>query len=196
MKAPVLLLIAGPNGAGKTTTAMTFLPEVIGIKNFVNADLIARGLSPFDPSFADVQSVRIMVKKMEELRNAKESFAVETTLASKSIAKFIKESEAVGYETELIFVMLDSPETAVKRVALRVAKGGHHVPEDTIRSRYFRGIANLFEIYMPIVNRWTVLDNSEMGKTKTVAKCFAPATPTVYNADLYNQLSARYHNVR
>lgn len=195
MKRPILTIIAGPNGAGKTTTAMTFLPEIIGMKNFVNADLIAKGLSPFDPSLADLQATRIMVQKMEELRNAGKNFAVETTLASKSVAKFIRESKTRGYETELIFIMLDSPETAVKRVAVRTAKGGHHVPEETIRKRYFRGIINLFDIYMPIVDKWTILDNSETnGHAKMIARCFVPAMPVIYNTDLYHQLIARYRD--
>jgi predicted ABC-type ATPase len=196
MKTPVLTIIAGPNGAGKTTTAMTLLPDVIGIKNFINADLIAKGLSPFEPSLADLQATRIMVQKMEELRNARKSFTVETTLASKSIAKFIKDSKTRGYETELIFVMLNNPETAVKRVAIRTAKGGHHVPEETIRKRYFRGIVNLFDIYMPIVDMWTILDNSETnGITKIVAQCFVPAMPIIYNKNIYQQLIKKYQKI-
>jgi predicted ABC-type ATPase len=195
MELPRLIIIAGPNGAGKTTTAMDCLPEIIGTKNFVNADLIARGLSPFDPSLVDLQATRIMVQKMAELRNAGKNFAVETTLASKSVAKFIRESKACGYETELIFIMLDSPETAVKRVAVRTAKGGHHVPETTIHRRYFRGIINLFDIYMPIVDKWTILDNSETnGRAKMVARCFVSATPIIYNTDFYHQLIARYQD--
>jgi predicted ABC-type ATPase len=195
MATPTLTIIAGPNGAGKTTTAMNFLPDIIGTKYFVNADLIAKGLSPFDPSLADLQATRIMVQKMTELKNAGKKFAVETTLASKSVAKFIRESKTCGYETELIFIMLDSPETAVKRVAVRTAKGGHHVPETTIRRRYYRGIINLFDIYMPIVDKWTILDNSETnGNAKIVARRFVPTTPIIYNIDLYRQLTARYQD--
>jgi predicted ABC-type ATPase len=195
METPKLTIIAGPNGAGKTTTAMILLPEVIGIKNFVNADLIAKGLSPFDPPLADLQATRIMVRKMEELRNARQNFAVETTLASKSVAKFIKDSKTNGYKTELIFVMLNNPEIAIKRVATRTAKGGHHVPEETIRKRYFRGIINLFDIYMPIVDKWTILDNSETnGHAKMVARCFVASTPIIYNIDPYHQLTVIYQN--
>jgi predicted ABC-type ATPase len=197
MNPPTLIIIAGPNGAGKTTTAMTFLPEIIGIKNFVNADLIAKGLSPFDPSLVDLQATRIMVQKMEELKNTRKNFAVETTLASKSLAKFIKECKTKGYEIELVFVMLDSPETAIERVALRTAKGGHHVPETIIRRRYFRGIINLFEIYMPIVDKWTILDNSKTnGNTKIVARYFSSTTSDilVYNKNSYNKLIARYQD--
>jgi predicted ABC-type ATPase len=192
---PTLTIIAGPNGAGKTTTAMILLPDVIRVTNFVNADFIAKGLSPFEPSLANIQATRIMVQKMKELRNTQKNFAVETTLASKSLAIFIKDSKTQKYKTELIFVMLNNPETAVKRVATRTAKGGHHVPEEIIRKRYVRGIVNLFDIYMPIVDKWTILDNSETnGNVKLIANCIVPAPQTIYNKNIYQQLIERYHD--
>lgn len=194
MEAPTLLVIAGPNGAGKTTCAMTLLPEMLHIKHFVNADLIARGFSPFDPRLVDIQASRFMVEKMRELRNAGESFAIETTLASKSIANFIEESRTRGYEVKLIFITLDRPETAVNRVAQRVAKGGHYISEETIRRRYFRGIANLFDIYMPLVDCWTILDNSQTNQeAQIVAQCAVPSQPIIFNADIYVQLREKIY---
>ncbi len=117
---PLFLIMAGPNGAGKTTCAMTLLPDVLHIKHFVNADLIAKGLSPFDPSLADLKASRLMIGEMQELRKARESFAIETTLASRSIANFVRECRTGGYEIRLVYVALDSPETAVSRVARRL----------------------------------------------------------------------------
>jgi predicted ABC-type ATPase len=190
---PALLILGGPNGAGKTTCAMTLLPEFLHINHFVNADLIAQGLSPFDPALAEIQASRIMVERMRELRNTRENFAIETTLASKSPAKFITESKTAGYEISLIFVTLDSPETAIARVALRVAKGGHHIPEETIRRRYFRGIANLFERYMPLADQWTIMDNSETEK-RMIAKAFSPEYRGIYYPEIFSQLERKAYN--
>ena len=165
---PVFVILGGPNGAGKTTGALSILPLELRIVNFVNADLIARGLSPLDPVLANVDAGRMMLERMRELRNRQESFAIETTLASKSFVPFLRESKSAGYETRLIFVALDNPETAVRRVAIRVAKGGHDIPEETIRRRFYRGLRNFFNMYCKEVDHWTLLDNS--GDTlKTIA---------------------------
>ena len=134
---PIFVILAGPNGAGKTTGALSILPLELRIVHFVNADLIARGLSPLDPTLADFDAARMMLLRMRKLRERQESFAVETTLASKSLVPFLRECKMTGYETRLIFVALDNPETAIRRVAIRVAKGGHDIPEDTIRRRFF-----------------------------------------------------------
>jgi predicted ABC-type ATPase len=157
---PIIVILGGPNGAGKTTGALTILPQELRIPHFVNADLIARGLSPLDPTLADFDAARIMLERMRELREHRENFALETTLASKSLVPFLRECKMMGYETRLIFVALDSPEAAIRRVAIRVAKGGHDIPEETIRRRFFRGLRNFFGMYCDEVDHWTLLDNS------------------------------------
>ena len=157
---PVFVILAGPNGAGKTTGALSILPQELHIDHFVNADLIARGLSPLKPALADFDAARMMLERMKKLRNQRESFAIETTLAAKSLVPFLRGCRMAGYETRLIFVALDSPETAIRRVAIRVAKGGHDIPEETIRRRFFRGLRNFFDMYRQEVDHWMLLDNS------------------------------------
>ena len=157
---PVFIILGGPNGAGKTTGALSILPQELRIVHFVNADLIARGLSPLDPTLADFDAARMMLQRMQDLRERRENFAIETTLASKSLVPFLRGCKMKGYETRLIFVALDNPETAIRRVAIRVAKGGHDIPEDTVRRRFFRGLRNFFDLYCGEVDHWTLLDNS------------------------------------
>jgi predicted ABC-type ATPase len=165
---PVFIILAGPNGAGKTTGALSILPQELQIVHFVNADLIARGLSPLVPTLADFDAARMMLERMRDLRSQRENFAIETTLASKSLVAFLRECKMVGYETRLIYVALDNPETAIRRVAIRVAKGGHDIPEETIRRRFVRGLRNFFNLYCEEVDHWTLLDNSG-DALKTVA---------------------------
>lgn len=191
---PFFLILAGPNGAGKTTCAMTLLPDILHIKHFVNADLIAKGLSPFDPSLADLKASRLMVEEMNRLRAARESFAIETTLASKSIAKFVSESQIGGYETALAFVALDMPETAISRVALRVAMGGHDIPKSTIRRRFYRGLNNLFHVYMPLVDHWTIFDNSG-AKERIVADKMQQPCVTIYDNEFFRQMERMSQHV-
>jgi len=159
MKQPLVLIIAGPNGAGKTTTAMHLLPNVLKIKHFVNADMIAKGLSPFDPTLAEFQAGKLMVEQIETLIKQRESFAVETTLASRSYISMLKKCRKVGYLSELLFIALPNPELAKSRVALRVMQGGHDVPKETIERRFYRGLKNLFHLYMPLVDEWMITEN-------------------------------------
>jgi len=182
---PVFIILGGPNGAGKTTGALSILPHELRIVHFLNADLIARGLSPLDPTLADFDAARMMLQRMRELRERRENFAIETTLASKSLVPFLRECKMRGYETRLIFVTLDNPETAIRRVAIRVAKGGHDIPEDTIRRRFFRGLRNFFEMYCNEVDHWTLLDNS--GDTlKTVAMGESSREQHIIDTGLYD----------
>ncbi|GHT10914.1 hypothetical protein FACS1894170_03790 [Planctomycetales bacterium] len=186
---PQLIVIGGPNGAGKTTCAMTLLPEFFQVKHFVNADLIANGISPFDSSLAEIQAAKVMVRQMHELRDHRENFAIETTLASKSIAVFIRSCKTVGYDTSLIYVALDSVETALRRVALRVKKGGHNIPEETVRRRYQRSIKNLFAIYMPIVDHWAIMDNTlPDNKHRLIAALNGEAEPKIFDLHYYRRL--------
>jgi predicted ABC-type ATPase len=136
---PNLYIIAGCNGAGKTTASFTVLPEVLNCKEFVNADEIARGLSPFQPETVAIQAGRLMLKRIEDLMEEKADFAFETTLASRSYVKTIQRAKELGYTVTLLFFWLPSTEMAKKRVKERVLRGGHNIPEDTIVSRYYAG---------------------------------------------------------
>lgn len=166
---PKMYIIAGCNGAGKTTASYTVLPEVLGIKEFVNADEIAKGLSPFNQERMAIEAGRIMLQRMEDLLSQDEDFAFETTLASRSYTQFIEKAHAKNYFVTLLFFWLPSPELAIERVATRVAEGGHNIPEDVIRRRYDSGIRNFKALYMPACDFWTIYDNSGTNEVKRIA---------------------------
>lgn len=156
-----LYIISGPNGAGKTTASYTVLPKILHCKEFVNADEIARGLSPFNPSGMAIEAGKLMLKRIDELLQKEESFSIETTLSTRSYFKLVETAHQKGYDVTLIYFWLKSPEQAIERVAERVSKGGHDIPNDTIIRRYWAGLKNLFNIYMPIVDTWILVDNSK-----------------------------------
>lgn len=157
-----VLMIAGPNGAGKTTTAMTLLP-LLNIFEFVNADEIARGLNPLNPEGKAIAAGKLMLRQMQEHVGAGRNFAFETTASGLTYLKTIEACKAAGYETEMVFVWLDSAQTAVGRVANRVSKGGHFIPPDVIARRYTKGIYNLLGHYLPIFDNVTILNNTVRG---------------------------------
>ena len=159
MRHPNLYIIAGPNGAGKTTASYTLLPDVLHCPNFVNADEIARGLSPFAPEMVPVQAGRIMLQRIEELLPQRVDFAIETTLATRSYVQLVHRAQALGYKVHLIFFFLESEEQAIQRVAQRVSNGGHDIPEEDIRRRFKRGIRNLINLYLPICDSALVYNN-------------------------------------
>lgn len=156
-----LYIIAGCNGAGKTTASMTVLPEILDCREFVNADEIAKGLSPFDPEKVAVEAGKIMLQRIDYLLSHKETFAIETTLATRSYKALVERAQSLGYEVVLLFFWLPSPSYAEQRVATRVASGGHNIPQEVIHRRYWRGIQNLFNIFVPIVDRWALYDNTD-----------------------------------
>lgn len=154
-----IIIIAGPNGAGKTTFARSFLPHEAHCQRFINADLIAAGLSPFAPEQEAIKAGRLMLAEIEEcVRNA-ESFAFETTLAGLADVVRIKQWRALGYQVSLFFLRLPDAKTAIARVAERVKQGGHSIPEDVIRRRFTSGIRNFENVYKPIVGAWADFDN-------------------------------------
>jgi predicted ABC-type ATPase len=157
---PNLYVIGGPNGAGKTTIARTLLPEFLGCYEFVNADLIAAGLSPFRPEGVAIRAGRLMLERMSSLAESGVDFAFESTLASRSFVPFLKNCKARGYEIHLLYVWLDSPERAIERVANRVLEGGHFVPDETVKRRYETGRKNFVQLYLPLADSWRVFDNS------------------------------------
>ena len=156
----VIIIIAGPNGAGKTTFAQEYLPNAGACPNFVNADLIAAGLSPFDPDVAAVQAGRLMLQQMRRHFDRNESFAFETTLSGRSYARRIPVWKAAGYRIVLIFVKLRSTRLAIARVRSRVAHGGHHVAASIVRRRFKSGWRNFEHLYRPLADHWEVYDNS------------------------------------
>jgi len=149
METKNLYIIAGCNGAGKTTASYTILPEIIECKEFVNADEIAKGLSPFQPEKVAFESGRIMINRINELLKENESFAFETTLSTRSYRNKIIQAKKQGYTITLLFFWLNNIELAKERVKTRVKEGGHNIPENVIERRYFKGIFNLFDIYLP-----------------------------------------------
>lgn len=155
-----LYIIAGPNGAGKTTVSYTILPKIFDCHEFVNADEIAKGLSPFNPDNVGIKAGRIMLQRIRELLDKEESFAFETTLSTKSYIGLIKKAQNKNYEVILLFLALDSQELAIKRVKTRVQEGGHNIPKEVIVRRYEKGLQNLFRLYIPIVDKWLLVDNS------------------------------------
>lgn len=163
-----LFIIAGCNGAGKTTASFTILPEIINCKEFVNANEIAKGLSPFQPEKVAFESGRIMLNRIDELLKENESFAFETTLSTRSYKNKIKTAREKGFTITLLFFWLQNVELAKERVKIRVQEGGHNIEPEIIERRYLNGIKNLFEIYLPIVDGLLIFDNSE-GKHELLA---------------------------
>jgi predicted ABC-type ATPase len=168
-ESPNVVVIAGPNGAGKSTTAPALLADVLGVTEFVNADVIAQGISAFNPENAAIEAGRVMLTRLKELAATRASFAFETTLASKSFAPWIRRLCQVGYRFHLVFLYLPSPEMAVERVAGRVLTGGHHVPDEVIRRRYLGGIRNFFRLYRPLASWWRFYDNANRFGPRLIA---------------------------
>lgn len=154
-----IIVIAGPNGAGKTTFARSFLPLEAQCPRFINADLIAAGLAPFEPERAAIKAGRLMLEEMADSVRRDESFAFETTLAGQGYVSHVRAWREVGYHVSLFFLALPAPEAAIARVALRVSQGGHHIPEDVIRRRFVAGLNNFETVYKPVVNAWAKYDN-------------------------------------
>ena len=184
---PNLYIIAGCNGAGKTTTSYVMLPGLLDCPEFINADQIAKGLSPFQPERASIDAGRIMIRRMNEMLRLKEDFAIETTLATKSYVGFIKKAQREGYFVTLLFFWLNSPDLAVRRVGGRVNAGGHPVPEDVVRRRYEAGRKNLFELYTPICDYWLIIDNSSI-PFEQVAEGNGEKIISINNENTYNQI--------
>jgi len=158
-----IVVIGGPNGAGKTTMAKELLPNKLDLLEFVNADNIALGLSPFNPEGVAASAGRVMIGRMHELAAAGRSFALETTCAGRGHVRFLRQCQSDGWRVMLVFLWLNHPDLAVQRVATRVAEGGHNVPRSVIVRRYWAGLRNLFALYLPLADTAQIYDNSDGG---------------------------------
>jgi predicted ABC-type ATPase len=158
---PQLRIIAGPNGSGKTTFVRKFLPRYVRVLNFVNADMIAAGLSPFAPEQAALRAGRLMLEEIRRLAGQRADFAFETTLSGRTYEPMLRGFRQQGYTIYLHFLWLPAVEMNLERVANRVREGGHNVPEDDVRRRYRRGIANFLHVYRQLADAWTLFDNSD-----------------------------------
>ena len=154
-----IIILAGPNGAGKTTFARSFLPEEANCLRFINADLIAAGLSPFAPEAAALRAGRLMLREIDDCVKQQESFAFETTLSGLGYLSRIRQWRLMGYEVSLYFLALPSAETAIMRVAARVKQGGHNIPESVIRRRFIAGLRNFEPLHKSEVDHWVKYDN-------------------------------------
>jgi predicted ABC-type ATPase len=190
-----LYIIAGCNGAGKTTASFTLLPEILDCREFVNADEIARGLSPFQPEKVAIEAGRIMLHRIDELLNKRANFAFETTLATKSYKNTISRAKAAGYNVTLLFFWLQTANLAKERVKKRVAEGGHNIDETVIERRYLAGIRNLFDIYLPIADAVLVFDNSD-GKQELVAEKPYNSNLYIIDNEKFNKIKQYYDNTR
>jgi predicted ABC-type ATPase len=182
-----LYIIAGPNGAGKTTAAATILPETLGVIEFVNADEIAKGISPFNPEGVAFEAGRIMLSRIDQLIKEESDFAFETTLSTLSYLNLVRSVREKDYSVTLIFLWLNSVEIAKQRVTKRVLKGGHNIPEDIIERRFKKGLVNLGR-FMEVVDQWYLYDNSA-GEYDLIAKR-VDGEENIYNFELWEKIKA------
>ncbi len=189
-----LFIISGCNGAGKTTASYTLLPEMLSCTEFVNADEIARGLSPFKPASVSIQAGKIMLERIKNLIANGTDFALETTLATRTHANVIKYAQENGYKVTLVFFWLNLPSLAVERVRMRVASGGHDIEEKVIRRRYDIGIKHLFSLYIPLCEYWMIINNSTI-PPELIAEGGKHQEPKIYNKPTYNKI-INYERIR
>ena len=188
---PNLYIIAGCNGAGKTTASFTIFPDILDCRQFVNADNIAYGLSPFDVESVALEAGKIMLQRINELLVLGDDFAIETTLTTRSYVSLIQKAKGLGYKVSLIFIWLNSPQLAIERVAERVKNGGHNIPTDVIERRYFRGVKNLFELFMPICDLWTVADNTYGNLIQVASK--NEIENVIEDVELWNVINKQFY---
>lgn len=190
-----LYIIAGCNGAGKTTASFTILPEILNCKEFVNADEIAKGLSPFQPEKVSFEAGRIMIKRINELLEINKNFAFETTLATKSYKTKVINAQSKNYTVTLLFFWLQNVDLAIERVKTRVMEGGHNIETEVVKRRYINGIKNLFDIYLSLVDEVLIYDNSG-GNPELIAEKNLESEITILNEVKFNKLKKQqYENI-
>ena len=189
-----IYIISGCNGAGKTTASYTVLPEMLQCEEFVNVDEIAKGLSPFNPDKAAIEAGRLMLQKMKKLIKQKKDFAFETTLSPRSYVNLVQKARDEGYHVTLLFFWLNSTDLAIERVKSRVKEGGHDIADHVIKRRYYNGLVNLFQRYIPICDYWIIMDNSKL-KAELVAEGFFQNDSIIKNNSIFEQIFQTYNNV-
>jgi len=189
---PTVYLIAGCNGAGKTTASFTLLPEMLDCQEFVNADNIAAGISPFQPEKVAIEAGRLMLKRIDDLIKMKVDFAIETTLSGHNYIKKFTELKEIGYEVVLIYVWLNSPTLAIERIKNRVIKGGHFIEDEIVIRRYHRGLKNLFQHFIPVCEYWSIYDNSTQ-YTFMIAEGIKDLEIEVINKDIWKNIRRAYN---
>lgn len=191
-KQPQVVVIGGPNGAGKTTIASEMIQRDFGIRHFVNADIIARGLSMFDPDSVALLAGQVMLERLIQLAAERSDFAFETTLASRTFAPRLRSLIEDGYEFHLVVVWVPSPEDSIDRVAERASHGGHFVPDETVRRRYAACFRNFFSLYQPIASTWQLIDNSDSSGVRTIAKGGAGREPVVLMSEIWSRIKSEF----
>jgi predicted ABC-type ATPase len=183
---PNLYVIAGPNGAGKTTFARKFLPDYVKCLEFVNVDLIANGISPFDPERAALRAGRIMLEQIHSLAERGVDFGFETTFSGRTYVRLLQEMKKRRYLVHIFFLWISNVELALERIKLRVRNGGHAIPEATVRRRFGRSLPNFIRIYKPLADSWTIFDNSgDVPKTIAIEES---GKIEILDPDLFNIL--------
>lgn len=193
---PQVVVIAGPNGAGKSTSAARVLRGTFAVSEFVNADVIARGLSEFNPEAVAMTAGKMMLQRLHTLAEGRQNFAFETTLASRSFAPWIRLLREQGYKFHLVFFWLPVPELSIARVKERVARGGHHVPDETIRRRFYGGIYNFFELYRPLADTWRWYNNAVPPRALLVASGGIGRRDKIYNHQTWATIQAQANTAR
>ena len=187
---PNIYVIGGANGSGKTTVARLLMPSFSENFEYVNADEIASGLSPFNPESVAIRAGRLMLERLKILWESGVDFAFETTLAARTFVPFLRNCQTTGYTINLIYFWLRTPELARQRVRRRVESGGHNIPDEIIRRRYERGRRNLIDLYLPLCNRWIIYDNSSSSPI-VIAASLNNQQPIIYQSQSWNQIINR-----
>ncbi len=185
-----LYIVAGCNGAGKTTASYSILPDILKCHDFINADEIARGLSPLNPDKSKIMAAKLMLQKIDAHLKDGINFAIETTLATKSYKNVVKRAHLKGYKVILMFFYLNSDELAIQRVKIRVSEGGHNIPTDVIVRRYHRGLKNFFNLFDDLVDEWMLINNS--GNPYQVIASKTMGEKQIFIPDLWQKLSDEY----
>jgi predicted ABC-type ATPase len=187
-RTPLAVVLAGPNGAGKSTCAPYLLKCALAVHDFVNADTIAQGLSAYRPETATVTAGRVMLERLRTLAGLRRDFGFETTLSGRLHARWLKQHQSAGYRTHLIFLSLPSADLAIARVTDRVRRGGHQVPDAVVRRRFVAGLRNLFSVYMPAVDAWSVYDNADVVSPRLIASRAFGASAVIADAEAWKSL--------